>query len=121
MNVPSKEKYLYFMEQSDGLFNTANDMVCYPVSKLVGFTNPGTDVGQLRLSFLPLNESSGGTDHDQVILSVTDNTQKEAIADILNEIAFGNSVRIVVADVASSTFLGSNIIGVDSITVTAAS
>ena len=32
MNVPANNKMLYFMEQTDGAFDAAQDAVCYPLS-----------------------------------------------------------------------------------------
>ena len=32
------EKFLYFMEQTDGAFDAAQDAVCYPVSSFQGFS-----------------------------------------------------------------------------------
>lgn len=103
MNVPSKNKFLYFMEQTDGAFDAEHDMACYPASNLVGFSNPASTT-RLELYFIPL-EDGGTTDHDKVTLTITENKQKEVIEAILNEIAFGNSSFVVIADNANSSFL----------------
>ena len=127
MNVPSKEKFLYFTEQPLGTdFDAANDLACYPASKLVGFTNPTTTT-QLELMFEPMLDS-GGTNHDKVVLNITENKHREVIQAILNEIAFGNSNVIVVADNFAGQFLSIQpnaatpiaITSLESITVTAA-
>tara|TARA_R100001440_G_scaffold46485_2_gene66212 strand:- start:46 stop:435 length:390 start_codon:yes stop_codon:yes gene_type:complete len=129
MNVPSKEKFLYFTEQAAGTdFDAANDLACYPVSKLVGFTNPTTKT-QLELMFTPMLESTGGTNHDKVLLNITENKHKEVIQAILNEIAFGNDTIIVIADNFAGEFLSIQpnaatpvaITSLQSITVTAVS
>ena len=38
----TNEKYLYFMEETDGAFDAANDAVCVPLSRLKGFRANGT-------------------------------------------------------------------------------
>ena len=48
-----KEKYLYFMEETDGLFNAAGDAMCVPLSRLKGFRANGTTT-QLELELKPL-------------------------------------------------------------------
>ena len=116
-------KWLYFMEQTDGLFNTANDFVGYPLERFKGFRT--TDTTELQMEFDPALGTVGLHDDasftaDTVGLTVTANKQKEAIQDIVAAInAHPNGDPcIVIADDSNSVFASQYITGC-SITVTA--
>ena len=112
-------KYLYFMEQTDGEFDAANDAVCRRVSDFAGFGI--TDTTTLDLYFDGLLENSGGTDHDKVALTITTNKHKEVMNTIVRAINNGGGDDfIVVADDSNSEYVDSMITAC-AITVTAAS
>ena len=116
-------KWLYFMEQTDSTFDTANDFVGYPLERFKGFRT--TDTTELQMEFDPalgtVNENDDNSFvADTVGLTVTANKQKEAIQDIVAAInAHPNGDPfIVVADDSNSVFASQYITGC-SITVTA--
>ena len=116
-------KWLYFMEETDGLFNTANDFVGYPLERFKGFRT--TDTTELQMEFDPILGTVNENDDtsfvaDTVGLIVTANKQKEAIQDIVAAInAHPNGDPfIVIADDSNSVFASQYITGC-SITVTA--
>ena len=78
-------KMLYFMEQTDGAFDAANDCMAVPVERLKGFRANGTTT-QLLMEFDPMlgyaaGEAAGTHDDtfvgDSVLLTVTTNKHKE--------------------------------------------
>tara|TARA_R100000329_G_C7452774_1_gene159401 strand:- start:51 stop:404 length:354 start_codon:yes stop_codon:yes gene_type:complete len=105
------DKYLYFMEQTDGAFDADNDAVCYPVSSFQGFSSTGSTT-TLEMHFsgvLGQDEDA----YDVVTLTVTANTQKKVMQDIakaINEqgIALGDGF-IVISDDSNSVFASSDI------------
>ena len=107
------EKFLYFMEQTDGAFDAAQDAVCYPVSSLQGFSADGTTT-QLALHFsgvLGQDEDA----YDVVTLTITANKQKEVMTAIAQAITGAKSPHsdgvIVVADDTNSVYADSRITG----------
>tara|TARA_R100000152_G_C6675524_1_gene110755 strand:- start:51 stop:422 length:372 start_codon:yes stop_codon:yes gene_type:complete len=112
-----KEKYLYFMDEADGLFNTAYDSLCVPLSRLKGFRANGTTT-QLEIELKPLIGYADSDDNtltaDHVTLTIAENKQKEVIHDIVAAI---NSARvydkpmIAVCDAANSVFASTHITG----------
>jgi len=118
------EKYLYFMEETDGAFDAANDAMCRPLSQFRGF-GIVADTALLEMHF----DSMLGTGADiaavdKVVLTVTANKQKEVIQALVNlfnapMIAGDGKGMIVVADDSNSVFADSRITGC-SITVTPA-
>jgi|TARA_R100000655_G_scaffold108460_1_gene160455 membrane carboxypeptidase/penicillin-binding protein PbpC len=103
------EKFLYFMEQTDGAFDAAQDAVCYPVSSLQGFSADGTTT-QLALHFsgvLGQDEDA----YDVVTLTITANKQKEVITSIVQAITGAKAPHadgmIVVADDSNSVYVDS--------------
>ena len=119
-------KFLYFMEETDGAFNEANDCVAIPVERFKGFTNvSGSNaVNELTLEFDPMlgqvNENND-TDFfgDRIVLEIQDNKHKEVIEDILALIHGTHSDGfIVVADDTNSVYASDNIISCTSITIT---
>ena len=121
-------KMLYFMEQTDGAFDAANDCMAVPVERFKGFRQASTNVAQLTMEFDPMlgyaaGDAAGSHDDtfvaDSVILTITDNKHKEVMADILNLIHGTHSDGfIVIADGSNSVF-ASTYITACAITITA--
>ena len=119
-------KFLYFMEETDGAFDAANDCVAIPVERFKGFTNKSgsSAVDELTMEFDPMIGYSGSHDDasfvaDSVELAITDNKHKEVMEDILNLIHGTHSDGfIVVADDSNSVYASPYITGC-TITVTA--
>ena len=120
-------KFLYFMEETDGAFNEANDCVAIPVERFKGFTNVSgsSAVNELTLEFDPMlgqvNENNDTSfAGDRVVLEIQDNKHKEVIEDILALIHGVHSDGfIVVADDTNSVYASNNIIACTSIAITA--
>ena len=119
-------KFLYFMEETDGAFNEANDCVAIPVERFKGFTNVSgsSAVNELTLEFDPMlgqvNENDDTSfNGDRIVLEIQDNKHKEVIEDILALIRGVHSDGfIVVADDTNSVYASNNIISCTSITIT---
>jgi len=113
------EKFLYFMEETDGAFDAANDAMCRPVSEFRGFGIIASTTS-LELHF---NSMLGtGADIaavDKVVLTVTANKQKEIMDSIVQAINFAKDPFIVVCDGSNSLFINSDVTAC-AITVTAA-
>jgi TATA-binding protein-associated factor Taf7 len=120
-------KMLYFMEQTDGAFDAANDCMAVPVERFKGFRANGTTT-QLLMEFDPMlgyaaGDAAGTHDDtfvaDSVLLTVTANKQKEVMADILNLIHGTHSDGfIVIADDSNSVYASENVTAC-AITITA--
>ena len=112
-------RFLYFMEQTDGAFNAANDCAAIPVERFKGFTNKSgsSAVNELTMEFDPMlgqvNENNDTSfTADSVELAIADNKHKEVIEDILNLIHGTHSDGfIVVADGSNSVFASKHITG----------
>ena len=119
------EKFLYFMEESDGVFDGANDAMCRPVSSFRGF-GIIADVDAIELHFdSMLGVGADIAAVDKVILACTDNKQKELMQDVINAInapmiSGDGKGMITVADDTNASYISSHITAVTSITVTAA-
>ena len=103
-----KEKYLYFMDEADGLFNTAFDMLTVPLSRLKGFRANGTTT----VGYADSDDDTFVADH--VTLTITANKQKEVIADItaaINSARVYDKPMVVVCDTANSIFASDFITG----------
>ena len=119
-------RMLYFMEQTDGAFDAANDCVAIPVERFKGFTNKSgsSAVNELTLEFDPMLGYLGSHDDasftaDSVELTITDNKHKEVIEDILALIHGTHSDGfIVIADDSNSVYASDHITAC-AITVTA--
>ena len=106
-------KMLYFMEQTDGAFDAANDCMAVPVERFKGFRANGTTT-QLLMEFDPMlgyaaGDAAGSHDDtfvaDSVLLTVTTNKHKEVMDDILGLIHDVHSDGfIVIADGSNSVF-----------------
>ena len=113
----TKEKYLYFMEEVDGLFNAAGDTMCVPLSRLKGFRANGTTT-QLLMEFKPMLGYLSGDDTtlvgDSVLLTITANKHKEVIHDITAAINSSRNIdepMIVISDDSNSVFASQYIEG----------
>jgi hypothetical protein len=119
-------KVLYFMEETDGAFDAANDCVAIPVERFKGFRNVSgsSAVDELTMEFDPMIGYSGAHDDatfvaDSVELAIADNKHKEVMEDILNLIHGTHSDGfIVVADDSNSVYASEHITGC-TITITA--
>ena len=119
-------KVLYFMEETDGAFDAANDCVAIPVERFKGFRNVSATaaVNELTMEFDPMLGYSGAHDDatfvaDSVELTITDNKHKEVMEDILNLIHGTHSDGfIVISDDSNSVFASDYITGC-AITITA--
>ena len=119
-------RMLYFMEETDGAFDAANDCVAIPVERFKGFTNKSgsSAVNELTMEFDPMLGYSGSHDDatfvaDSVELTIADNKHKEVMEAILNLIHGTHSDGfIVVADDSNSVYASSHITGC-AITITA--
>ena len=113
-----KEKYLYFMDEADGLFNTAYDSLCVPLSRLKGFRANGTTT-QLEIELKALVGYGNSSDDDtftadHVTLTITANKQKEVIHDITAAINAARNIdkpMIAICDAANSIFASTYITG----------
>ena len=113
-------KYLYFMEETDGAFDAANDAMCRPVSEFRGFgVVASTTTMELHFNSM-LGVGADIAAVDKVVLTITANKHKEIMNAIVREINKGGGDDfIVVSDDSGSVFLDSQITGC-AITVTAA-
>ena len=105
------------MDESDGLFNTAYDSLCVPLSRLKGFRANGTTT-QLEIELKPLVGYADADDDtftaDHVTLTITANKQKEVIHDIaaaINSARVYDKPMIAVCDAANSVFASKHITG----------
>ena len=71
------EKMLYFMEQTDGTFNAAQDMVTYPLSSFQGFSASGTETTLLLHFSGVLGQDEDA--YDVVTLTITSDKHKEVV------------------------------------------
>ena len=112
-------KMLYFMEQTDGAFDAANDCMAVPVERFKGFRVSTTNTTDLSMEFDPMlgyaaGDAAGSHDDtfvaDSVLLTITANKHKEVMDDILNLIHGTHSDGfIVIADGSNSVFASSHI------------
>ena len=120
-------KMLYFMEQTDGAFDAANDCMAVPVERFKGFRANGTTT-QLLMEFDPMlgyaaGDAAGTHDDtfvaDSVVLTITANKHKEVMDDILSLIYGTHSDGfIVIADDSNSVYASTDI-SACAITITA--
>jgi len=104
------EKYLYFMEQTDGAFDAAQDAVMYPSSAFKGFSASGTAT-TLLLHFHGLLGQDEDV-HDVVTLTITSNKQKEVMTAIAQAITSTGSMKdgvVVIADDSNSVYADARI------------
>lgn len=119
-----QEKFLYFQEALSGGSSDAvgaDDVAMYPLSNFLGFDTQAGDTNgtTLNMRFKPLRRSALVTDEggvgeetDLVALTVTANSQKSVMQNILdkiNEPLSRDNGFIVIADVPGSEFVDANI------------
>ena len=119
------DKFCYFMEPTDGLFNAKDDTYCVPLTLFRGFhvetgdntkltmcfghnkLTPGIDTSH-AISTGSLN--AGCNDVDEMVFTITANKQKEVIQDI---VALFNANyedgMLVIADNSNKKFASSHI------------
>tara|TARA_R100000458_G_C8008397_1_gene73554 strand:+ start:89 stop:439 length:351 start_codon:yes stop_codon:yes gene_type:complete len=103
------EKMLYFMEQTNGQFDAAQDMVTYPLSSFQGFSASGTQTTLLLHFSGVLGQDEDA--YDVVTLTITSDKHKEvvqALTQAFNEGPHSDGF-IVVADDANSVYADSRI------------
>ena len=104
------DKYLYFMEQTDGAFDADNDAVCYPLSSFQGFSSTGSTT-TLEMHFsgvLGQDEDA----YDVVTLTVTADQELKvfkSIADAISGNSFKSNGYVVIADDVNSSYVDSDI------------
>ena len=124
MEAILQEKFLYFQEALSGGSSDAvgaDDVAMYPLSNFLGFDTQAGDTNgtTLNMRFKPLRRSALVTDEggvgeetDLVVLTVTANSQKSVMQNILdkiNEPLSRDNGFIVIADVPGSEFVDANI------------
>ena len=103
-------KYLFFQNSTLDLSTYPNDSALLPAANLVDvqISADGTD---LTLSFDSLLQSKG-VDYE-IVLSITEDTGRDVMQAIAEEIAFGNEAFITVADEHNSEFIHADITAVE--------
>tara|TARA_R100001086_G_scaffold236714_1_gene160351 strand:+ start:152 stop:508 length:357 start_codon:yes stop_codon:yes gene_type:complete len=116
MNVPSKDKFLFFAKGAGADGN--NEAVLYPVSSFRGFDVASATT--IDLFFTPQRITSvvSGADNDTIRIQIgTDaGTLVTVLEALANEIAFGSDTVIKV-DSDNSVFFNSNVVGCTAITL----
>jgi hypothetical protein len=86
------------MEQTDGLFDAADDAVAYPLDSFLGFETNGTTTN-LLMNFKGVRDSNGNAiTADVATLTITANKQKETILEITQAINRDRDGFVIVAD-----------------------
>jgi hypothetical protein len=117
------KKFMYFMEETDGEFDTLNDAFCPAVERFKGFRSTGTTT-TLIMDFEPVLSVADSDDAavvgDSVLLTITENKQKEVMQSIIQLINSGphSDGFLVISDDSNSVFADSRITGC-AVTVTA--
>jgi len=96
-------KYLFFQNGTD-------DSALMPAADIVDMeiSSDGTD---LTISFDSLLQSKGV--NYSIVLSITENTGRNIMSEIADEIAFGDNPFITIADEANSEFIHPDITAVE--------
>ena len=123
--MTATNKYCYFMEPTDGLFDAKDDVHCIPLTLFRGFhvetgdntkltmcfghnkVTPGIDTAK-AITTGSLN--AGQNDVDEMVFTITANKQKEVIQDIVS--LFNANYEdgfLVIADNSNSKFASSYI------------
>jgi len=108
-----KIKTLYFMEETDGAFDAAGDVVSYPLSNFRGWHCGAGSTTTIDMRFDPLLDHTGEDASDYVRLTITANKQKEVIQDVtrlMNEGPHSDGF-LVIADDSNSVFASQYITG----------
>lgn len=103
-------KYLFFQSDSYDSSIYPNDGALIPANRLADMeiSSDGTD---LTMSFNSMLQSSGVA--TQIVLSITEDSGREVMASIAEEIAFGREAFIVVADEANAEFIHPDITAIE--------
>ncbi len=104
-----QDKNLYFMEQTDGAFNTAYDAYCPAATQFKSFNSTGTTT-TMEMHFDSSLDDGAGATGDVVLLTITANKQKEVMETITKKLAdpYGSAL-LVVADGSNSVFADTRI------------
>jgi hypothetical protein len=114
------DKYLYFMEETDGTFDAANDGYCVPLSVFRGFVSASTTTLELQFDSM-LGTGADIAAVDKAVLTITADKHKEVIQALVQRFNAHphDDGFIVVSDDSNSVFADTRITGV-ALTVTAA-
>jgi hypothetical protein len=107
MNVPSNNKMLYLASGADAAF-------CFRAHELRGLHMDGDD--SIVLQFSDVASLTQGSPNATAEITVANEKQKEVMQAIANEIAFGNSAFVVIADEVNSVYLTTDITSCDAVT-----
>tara|TARA_R100000030_G_scaffold59648_4_gene44945 strand:- start:9992 stop:10330 length:339 start_codon:yes stop_codon:yes gene_type:complete len=107
MNVPAKDKMLYFAA-------TADAAICFKASELRGMHMLTDDV--ITFQFSNVATLTNGSPNANATISISSEKQKEVMEAISNELAFGNNAFVVIADQVNSAFFNSDITGCTGVT-----
>ena len=112
MNVPSKDKFLYFASGAGADGN--NEAVLYPVKSFRGFDVASATT--IDLFFTPQRITSvvSGADNDTIRIQIGSGALVTVLEALANEIAFGSDTVIKV-DSDNSVFFNSNVVACTSI------
>ena len=105
----AREKFLYFMEQTDGEFDSAADAIAVPSKALTGFRSASNTTLEVYFSAHSEAASGDGDDNDKVVLTITSKKHKDVIDDISRLVVQGQDALIVVADDANSIYCSEHI------------
>ena len=98
MNVPANNKYFVFIDAAD-------DAAMYPIGNLQSATCASD--GAILMKFAPGSLGVGqAASIDVVTVTIAADGEKAFFEALANEINFGNSAAIVVADDVNSVYLG---------------
>ena len=98
MNVSANNKYFVFIDAAD-------DAAMFPVGNLQSATVAGD--GAVIMKFSPGSLGLGqAVSLDIVTVTIAGDGEKAFFNAIANEVAFGNSAAIIVADDVNSVYLG---------------
>tara|TARA_R110002020_G_scaffold403304_5_gene613414 strand:- start:2842 stop:3171 length:330 start_codon:yes stop_codon:yes gene_type:complete len=98
MNVPASNKFLVFVDAAD-------DAAMFPLGRLQSATCAAD--GVIQMKFAPGSLGVGqAASIDSVAVTIAADGEKAFFEALANEINFGNSASIVVADDVNSVYLG---------------
>ena len=121
IDLNNVSKHLYFCKAgTDGSFDAANDVVCYPMNRFLGFSNlDNTDGTTLTMCFSPLqgplelaSNAYPADVADKITLTIEANKAKEVISEIINKmnaLIFRDNGIIVIADDMDQEYISSYI------------
>ena len=107
----AREKFLYFMQETDGEFDTAADAVALPSKAFTGFRSASNTTLELYFSASSEAASGDNDDNDKIVLTITSKKHKDVIEDISRLLVQGQDALIVVSDDANSIFCSEHISG----------